>query len=237
MNITNIINLFRAYFIENKKILLILCIITFSIAAFGFVSFSTPGITTFVPYLLLLWIAGTFFQFSLKKNNSTLFFNLPATTMEKFIHAVWVIILVGIVLRILTIAGAYTGHYLFRLFIYSEESNEIVNGISILKLYLESSLSDYLINGAVVLAFLFGSIYFRRNSFIKTVVITISFLFAMAIHFIVLLYAIFGKGAHKSINIDISDFLFLQNYYCIIPIALALFFLSLTWLRLRETEV
>ena len=238
MNIIHITNLFRAYFIENKKTLLILCIITFGIAAFAFTLSPYPEVIPELPALLLFWVAGTFFQFALKKSNSAHFFNLPATTAEKFIHSIVTIAFVGITLHILMLAGAYTGHYLIRPLIYSGESTHIANGLSILKMSMWS-LDDYLTNITVISAFLFGSIYFRKNAFIKSLAIGTGVLFGVALYFVGLLLAIFGKGSlsNGSVNIDITDFVFIQDYYYFIPIVAVLFFLSLTYLRLKETEV
>lgn len=165
------------------------------------------------------------------------FFNLPTTTGEKFTHALIVILSAGIALRILAITGALTGHFLIRPLIYFESSS-ILSGMDILKMNIWS-FSDYLVNAFVISGFLFGSIYFKKSALIKTFAITIGFLFGIAFYFVGLIYVVFGKSSlsDESINIDIANFVFLQNYYYLIPVVLALFFFSLTYLRLRETEV
>lgn len=230
MNITHIINLFRAYLIENKKILLIYCLATFALAVLGSSFFSVPVLSLIVPYLILIWVAGTFFQSSLKKNNCTHFFNLPVTTAEKFTHAVGVILVLLIALAALLLAGTYIGTYFIRpLYIPITSDWQLSSEIyKMVSWDFATSLS----------VFLFGSIYFKKNSFIKTWGTVSVISIAVIFYFFGLIFIVFGtRSAEINSSINIFDFSFFQNYYYLLYSVVILFFLSLTYLRLKETEV
>jgi hypothetical protein len=231
MNIIHLINLFRAYLIENKKVLLIYCLITFGIAILGFSTNSMQVIAILVPYFILYWVAGTFFQSTLKRNNNTHFFVLPVTALEKFIHAVAVILILGITLLTLEIAGAYIGAYILRpLYNMGEVVMQLDTHIyKLISLDALSSLS----------LFLFGSIYFVKNAFIKTWASISAISIGVVLYFIGLTLHIFGnlRTIDNLLIINNDSFLPLANYFYIFTILFAALFLSLTYLRLRETEV
>jgi hypothetical protein len=236
MNITHIFNLLRAYFIENKTKLLICCLATFGVVTFGFTTSAMPEITPYFPYIMLFSLVA-FGKSNLINNNSTHFNTLPATSFEKFIHAVFNILLLGIVLQFFSLAGAGTGRYLF-LPLFRENINTF--GYSFLDLNF-LNLKGYTLFLVYLIIFLFGSIYFKKSAFIKTVGVGIGFLFGLGLYFIALTYLTLGNKMYKNIdnsfNINLAEFSFFQNYWYFFPIALIIFFLSLTYLRLRETEV
>ena len=240
MNITNILNLFRAHYIENKKRLIRGCLIAFGITAFIFTIESSSGriLNGFtIPFLCIL--SGTFYQHSLKKSNAIHFFNLPVTACEKLIHAILVLIIVGIGIQPLLLAGAYAGQYLFQPIFFHDL---FVNNLSLHFNIWEQSLmswKEYLYLGAGVSAFLFGSIYFKKNAFWKTLGAGFGFLLGSALYSFLLFYIVFGNinEMQNDFSFNFVESPFLQNYHYIIPIALIAFFLSLIYLRLRETEV
>jgi len=236
MNIFNITNLFRAYFIENKKMLLLCSIITFASLACGFTDNSMPEFSPVLPWLILLWIAGTFFQPILKRNNSTHFFNLPVSTGEKLLSATCLIIIMGCILFLLSLAGAYTGRYLIRPLIYFK-SMEFPNTIIECLNFNIDAITYF---GAALFGFLFGSIYFKKNAFWKTLVSGLGVLFGIALYSLALISIAFSTKFENSdypININLGDYQFVQNYHYIFPLVLLVFFLFLTYLRLKETEV
>jgi membrane-associated PAP2 superfamily phosphatase len=190
----------------------------------------------------MLWLACSFFQFSLKKNNSIHFFNLPVTTLEKFTHALLAVGVIGIVIHLLAFAGAYTGYYFVRPLFQIEESKWIIDG-SLWK-ELAWHKEAYWGYAAALAALLFGSIYFRTKALIKSIGTFLAFSFASSLYSFLLFYIAFGNIWNKkellaehSININIIDPLSWEEYYYVAPIAVIMFFLSLTYLRLRETEV
>jgi len=229
MNITNINSLLKAYFIENKKTLLILCVIIFGTTLFLYTLPSVSEDVRDFPSYLWFWLAGTFFQPYLRKNSSTHFFSLPASIVEKFIHAVVIVLLAGIAIEALTSAGACVGQYFIRPFFYFSETN-----VGILEL-TSSKVFDYLLSLAIATGFLLGSIYFRRHAFIKSLAIGIGILFAVAIYFRVMERIVYGKLLDNSA--PDAELFFFQDYHSLMLCVLALFFLLLTYLRLRKTEV
>jgi hypothetical protein len=229
MNITNINILLRAYFIENKKRWLILGIIIFGVTVFFYTLPSVPEDVRDFPFYLWFWIAGTFFQPYLRKNSSTHFFSFPASIVEKFIHAVVVVLFAGVVIELLTLAGACIGQHLIRSFFYFYESNVSIWEFNSAKKF------EYLLNIAVAMAFLYGSIYFRKHAFIKTLAIGIGVLFAVAIYFRVMERIIYGELLNNSA--PVAELFLFPNFHFFFLCILTLFFLFLTYLRLRKTEV
>jgi hypothetical protein len=245
MNITHLIHLFRAYFIENKKTLLICCLISFGLLALAFATNAMPEILPVTPYLIMLWIVGSFFQFSLKKNNSVHFFNLPVTTAEKFTHSILAILFIGIVIHTLAFAGAYFGYYVIYplLHVNIDEVRWIANGRMSIWEQLTWTKPIYWTYGVGLAAFLFGSIYFKTKAIFKSLGSGLGFLTGIGFYFWALVSITFralfnGESQYRSsVNINLTDTPFWQEHYYVIPIALIVFFLSLTYLRLKETEV
>jgi hypothetical protein len=123
----------------------------------------------------------------------------------------------------------------------------MMHGLNFWGLILINS-NGYLIFATILSIFLFGSIYFKTKAFIKTIAAGSVFSFGFSIYALALVAISFGginnntgnlyiNNTEYSTNIDIVDSPFWQTHYYIIPIALIVFFLSLTYLRLRETEV
>jgi len=234
MNITHITNLFRAYFIENKKRLLICCLATFAALAFGFSFSAMPEITPFFPYLVLFFLVA-FGNSSLIKNDNLHFNTLPASNLEKFVHAIFSIISLGVLLELFALAGACTGRFLIMPFLRSEINT---HGYSFLSLFL-MDLKGYLIFAMILALFLFTSIYFKKNAFLKTIGVSIGFNFGIGLYFLALTYISFRDEMYRnnSLNVNLAENQFFQAYWYLFPIAIVVFFLSLTYLRLRETEV
>jgi hypothetical protein len=236
MNLTRINHLLRAYFIENKKTLLICCLIVFAAAVLNFTLIAAP-LSVMIACFIPCWIAGRFFQPSLKRNNSTHFFNLPVTASEKLIVATVVIISFTAVILLLHSAGAYTGYHGLLPILNPEGKSIVESNLSLICFW---HIRAYLDIAIVIFVFLFGSIYFKKNAFLKTLVSGIGFFTTIALYQLGLLYFAFGKlsniPANHPTNINILNSSFIDGYY-ITPIAAILFFLSLTYLRLKETEV
>jgi hypothetical protein len=245
MNITHLRHLFRAYLIESKRTLLICSLISFGLLALAFATNAMPEILPITPYLITLWIAGSFFQFSLKKNNSVHFFNLPVTTAEKFIHAILTTLLIGIGIHLIAFVGAYIGYYLIHplLHINIDKARWIANDKMSIWNQLIMHKKAYWFYGASLAALLFGSIYFKTKAIVKSLSSGLGFLFGIALYFWALFSITFWKDINSihqyngSMDFNLADSPFWYEHYYIAPIALIVFFLSLTYLRLRETEV
>ena len=244
MNITHIIHLYKAYFIEHKKRVILGSIICFVALAWGFSQYSGPEISPAVPFGFLIGIAGVFFQFSLKKNNTTHFFNLPVTAGEKLVNAIAVILTFCIIICAASLAGSYIGYYIFHPLMNPNGGhpafiNEISEEGLLFKIYLDYYRPIGLLYFAAALStFLFGSIYFKKNAIWITAAIGLGFLMCMAFYIIALIYIAFGNieaiGSETTIQVRNLEFI---THYWIIPTAIIVFFLSLTYLRLKETEV
>ena len=242
MNITHIIHLFRAYFIENKKMMLTCGLIVFTAAVLDLtLSYETELsalIAGFIPFI----IAGSFFQSSLKKNNSTHFFNLPVTTAEKLVNAILVIGVVGVGMFLLFLAGGSLGDYCIRPMLNPEAGSiygRLNESFFLHHIKLICDTKFILYYAVVLFVFLFGSIYFRKRAFVKTLVCGTGFFTSIALYILALLYLSFRNMEHSiefGATASLRDFSFIEESYCI-PIALIVFFLSLTYLRLKETEV
>lgn len=239
MNIIRIINLLRAYFIENKKTLLICSLIVFVATVLDATFSYSIELAAMVACLIPFWISGRFFQSSLKNNNSAHFFNLPVTTGEKLTYSIFITVVFGVIIYLLFNAGAYAGYFGFR---------PILNPIAE-NLYEHSGRGLFgggiewewfLFYGTILFAFLFGSIFFRRNAFWKSLVCGVVFFIGLSLYILALFGIAFknmgGYRVDYEATYQIRNFDFLMDYN-IIPVAAILFFLSLTYLRLRETEV
>jgi hypothetical protein len=198
-------------------------------------------ISSALPFVFVIIIAGMFFQSSLKRNNNVHFFNLPVTAGEKLVNAIAVLTIFAIVFHIMVVVGTYTGYYFIRPAFNIGANMFVVDGMSILKLSIWDS-EKYALFATALSVFLFGSIYFKRMALLKTFAIGVGFLIAIALYNLLLRFIAFEnltsftKG-EDSFKINMFHTLFYGGYEYIIPIIITLFFLSLTYLRLRETEV
>ena len=237
MNLTRISYLLRAYLIENKKRLLICCLIVFAAAILDSTLNYSLELSDILTCFILFWIAGRYFQSSLKRNNSTHFFNLPVTTGEKLIVATVFITVFSTVILLLYNAGAYTGYYGLRPILNPEgRSIYVERNLPVATLW---EIQTYLYIAVTLFVFLFGSIYFKKNAFVKTIASGVGFFIGVISYQLVLLRIAFGNLndiAHNKLTVNLRDYEFVSEYH-IIPIVLILFFLSLTYLRLKETEV
>jgi hypothetical protein len=172
------------------------------------------------------------------------FFNLPVTAGEKLVNAIVVLATLMIAFHIIMVAGTYAGYYLLRPAFNMGANMFVIDGMSILKSSVWF-LEGYLLFAAAISVFLFGSIYFKRNAFWKTLLSGLVFLSGIALYSLCLYWIAFRRVENSlywgnydnSTNINLSHYLFFPNYEYIIPIIITLFFLSLTYLRLKETEV
>ena len=244
MNTRRIINLFRAYFIEHKKMLLICSLAVFMVDALDLTFLNgaeISALTWFIPF----WVAGTFFQTSLKRNNSAHFFNLPVTAAEKFCNAVIILLILTFAVQALYYAGSSVGYYGLRPLLNPDaHSLRFEVGLVGRSLFDSWDWELCLVYFTGIFTFLFGSIYFKKHAFWKTLVCGIGFIFVFVVFYGKLLrFIAFGTDKLGLLypfeiisSVELSHTSFWHGFD-ILSIALILFFLSLTYLRLKETEV
>jgi len=220
--------------------MLICCLIVFAAATLDFTLSYSAGLSIFLACFIPYWVAGRFFQSSLKSTNSTHFFNLPVTTGEKLLNATITVIVLGFIIELFLVAGGYLGYYGIRP-VLNPEQECIYQKIGVDLFYGE--LYDwkmYLYYAVPLFVFLFGSIYFKKNSFWKTFGCGMGFFAGIAFYILVLLAISFRNFDETLLSsnatVELRDYSFVTQSH-IIPIVVILFFISLTYLRLKETEV
>ena len=245
MNAARIIYLFRAYFIENKKKLLICCLISFATLCIAYCHRAMPEFSPLVPYLITFWLAGTFFQYTLRKNNTPYYLSLPVTAGERFVHTILVLLVLGVIINLLALAGSYVGYYVIHPLFNTnmDEIRWIACGSPSTWNQHIMYLRGWRYHLIIFSAFLFGSIYFKKRAFWKTLICGTSFFIVIRLYYELLIFFIFGHLKPSAYDVYSLEFLgkidtfhFLFNYP-IFRIVLILFFLSLTFLRLKETEI
>jgi hypothetical protein len=156
--------------------------------------------------------------------------------VEKLIFAVGVVLIFGIVFQTIEIAGASIGRYL----ILPYFSNEInTHGYNFLSLNI-LNLIGHLKFAAYLSVFLFGSIYFNKNAFLKSIGVLIGLGFSIILYVLGLTLISFGDFINQDMGLIDKNLIyisFFETHWYILPIFIIVFFLSLTYLRLRETEV
>jgi len=193
-------------------------------------------ISILFPYLFLFVVAGIFFQSSLSKNKSAYLFNLPVTTGEKLCSAMVALMTVGVIFHILMVVGTYTGYYFVRPIFHDRTNIFVTNVWSILKMSF-GALDYYLLFAAVGSTFLFGSIYFKKLALLKTFSLGIGCLLIIQLYNSLLLFITFGISTPNTTRLSMLNVAFYGEYSNAVFAIITLFFLSLTYLRLKETEV
>ncbi|MDD4581562.1 MAG: hypothetical protein PHH25_04240 [Bacteroidales bacterium] len=232
LSLTRIKHLLNRYFIENWKKDLYVGLVLLVIA---FASNPMAGFSSFVYIVMILLYTGRIFGNLAHKESAQHYLMIPASTSEKLItniflsHIYYVLLLLvflvlGILLRALILAP------------YCDES--------LCYTFLKFKLISF--NFASYLSFLsfqsilvFGSIYFKKNAFIKTLLSIAAFFFflTMLVIFIVRMY-------EGNMTLLVEEFeYYVRNpsasFYIstIISIVATCFFWILSYFRLRETEV
>jgi len=245
MKIKRINHLLRAYYFENKKRLFGAAIIIFAVAVLESIN-GLLEISPLVYFGVMIGLAGMFFQSSLKRENSVHFFNLPVTAGEKLVNAMVVLSVLFVVFHLIMVAGTYMSYYLLRPVFYSGENILVAKGKSIWDLSIWF-WEGYLLFAAAISVFLFGSIYFKKNAFLITLACGVGFLFVIPIYNWLLILVAFNSsnpftGGEYPIEYTakinmFNPAFFYGGFESVLFIAATLFFLALTYLRLKETEV
>ncbi|HOS15941.1 MAG TPA: hypothetical protein PKX15_02845 [Bacteroidales bacterium] len=232
LSLTRIKHLLNRYFIENWKKDLYVGLVLLVIA---FVSNPMAEFSSFVYMVMVLLYTSRIFSNLAYKESAQHYLMIPASTTEKLItniflsHIYYVLLLLaflvlGILLRALILAP------------YCDES--------LCYTFLKFKFNSF--NFASYLSFLsfqsilaFGSVYFRKNAFIKTLLILSAFFFFLTI---LVIFIIRMNVGSMTLLVEEFDYYVRNpnlNYLIpsIISIVFTCFFWILSYFRLRETEV
>ena len=232
LSLTRIKHLLNRYFIENWKKDLYVGLVLLVIA---FASNPKAGFSSFVFMVMVLVYTGRIFCNLAHKESAQHYLMIPASTTEKLItniflsHIYYVLLLLvflvlGILLRALILAP------------YCDASDCYSIIDAKMSMFCFSSYVSFLCFQSILV---FGSVYFKKNAFIKTLLSIAAFLFflTMLVIFIIRMYI-------GSMTLPVVEF---DNYVknpsasfylsTIISIVITCFFWILSYFRLRETEV
>lgn len=236
--------LFSKYFIENWKKDITNFLILFIISGFaGYNLNNTSSIANFVLVIMILVYASSTFGMLSYKPKAMNYMLIPASSQEKLIVN---IILVNIyylgVLYISYIAGFFAGNSIYVL-MHS-------GGYSLLPFKEYASIDYNVILGLLLIQsiFIFGSVYFKRKAFLKTILAI--FCFGLFIAFIDGGLVYFLTENH-SMTITTNQYYmdgtstgmkrFIDEYGQILQIVwsiiFTLYFWVMSFIRFRETEV
>ena len=233
MNTKNIFNLIRRYFIESGRkdinsFILIVLIIAF-ISFFSISGRISDSMMVFLTFLMGIIYAGRIFGIFLPAGRAIHYLTIPASTMEKTIANG---LLVFVYFNALLIASLLLGNTLGGL------AHKLLDPNYHLHFYMPFDLDNLILILVFESIYMFGSIYFKQRTAIKTSLVII----AVFLFFIVLDTTLIGRYFIHSNpeNIQIAEEKLnningeLIEY--IASILTFVFFNFMTWLRLRETE-
>jgi len=251
MNINNIKNLLRAYFVENgRKDLINLSVMALITLVFNFIGPSHDSVVeVVVAAIWLLLYASRIFNDLGSSSKSIHYLMIPANHCEKTTAAM---LLVNIYFVLLLAVGMWVG-YSISYFV----QNQILSAV-----YDPSALGPYMSRystselGATILAmyvflsvFFFGSIFFRRKAFVKTILWTVLIGMAFAILLTFVAWLNMRSFVANSFDGNINFMFPLTRhdpkivgkgvsygcYYCLECVVIVYFYV-LSFLRLKETE-
>jgi hypothetical protein len=240
LSLTRIKHLLNRYFIENWKKDLYVGLVLLVIA---FASNPMAGFSGFVYMVMVLLYTGRIFGNLAHKESAQHYLMIPASTSEKLIVNLFLSHIYYVLLLLVFLVSGI----LLRAFILSPFC-ETFNCFSFLdakkSMFSFSSYVSFLSFQSILA---FGSVYFRKNAFIKTLLSIAAFFF-----FLVMLVIFIFRLNPDSLTPLMDEFKVMQesfminrmlNYktsFCIstiIYIVITCFFWMLSYFRLRETEV
>ncbi len=196
------------------------------------------GICNILFSIYLILIAGRFFQ-KTKTGEAIRYHSLPSTPGEKLASAVIMLYAYWLVSVIIIFTGAFLGELLIEPLIY------VNNGPIDIANYFEITINQISTHSLLIAVFLFGSSYFKKNAVISTF---------LSIIIVCIIFSIFiGTGGgwmlhgfastmnSGNLHLTLGELSVLSKFeglieWIIYAITL-LFFYTLTYFKLRETEV
>lgn len=249
-SIDRMLLLARSIFVQNKsKDLRLALVVAGVMAVIGLMHPITGTYHILFGAEVIVWMvmAGTTYKMMTNQPRAMAYLTLPASTAEKTVVTIaYLNIYYFVLLAASSFIGFYIGQFLhntiailpfFRDFVVSPEGHTF----SLSSVELSSGRpSKLLYNMMWVSILLFGSIYFKKNAILKTLLT--AFVFGFSI-FILDMIVIASAGyafslSMNNINMDFPDIpQWIENVtYYTVPSVITLFFWFMTYLRLKETE-
>lgn len=246
MKIQNIKKLLRLYFIENwKKDLLWvfgpLCLITFLIVQIQSASLFPSIVELFVAAVFLLSFPDRLFNNLRSPSQGIHYLMIPANTTEKVVTN---ILLTNIYVVLGLAVSIYVGYSLSYLVL---ELRNIPNLPGYMERYARLAdwdIIDWISFETALSVFFFGSIYFRKKGFYKTVGIASAVSTAFCSLFILVVWLNLVSTAdlnfsnyswYSTMFEDVPSKL-IKPLYITVNIVVIVFFYGLSFLRMKETE-
>lgn len=249
MKVQNILNLLKRYFIESRKKDLTTALLVILITAFlTFISVSDSdggGLLVIVLYIMALIYAAKVFRVFQPAGRAIHYLTLPASSLEKTIaNGILVFIYYNLLLIVSLLLGYVIGGLLQELLSYflCKYSNAHLDCSYSYQFHMPFSVHNIIVLIVFESIFMFGSVYFKTHSFIKTALILFGFLFFLFVIDGVIMgsYLMRIQGISPRFVEDIQNsFIIVHGELIenILSVLIFLFFGFMTWLRLRETEV
>lgn len=239
----------RSIFVQNKsKDLRLALVIAGIMAFFGLLRSITGTYHILFGAEVIIWmvLAGTTYKMMSNQPRAMAYLTLPASTAEKTVITIaYLNIYYFILISVSSFIGFYIGQLLHNAIAILPFFRDLIgspNGHTFSLSSVEFSSgnpSKLLYNLMWVSIMLFGSIYFKKNAILKTLLTAFVFGFAIFILDMIVIssasYA-FNLSSMNYMNFpDIPEWIENVTYYAV-PSVITLFFWFMTYLRLRETE-
>ncbi len=241
----------RSIWLQNRsKDWRLAIVIAAVMAFFGLVSplYGSYDFLSLPVKVILVILAGTTFKMLGNPSRAISFLTIPASTAEKtavIILYLQVYYLVG--MCVVSFVGYYVGQLLHNLLLALPFVNEFFNGadsftahqFSVASVSFPEFGNTLMTLSVFISIFLFGSVYFRKNALLKTVLSICAFLFALfLIDVFVFGIATTGFGCTFSTSKAFPELTpWAQDVISYgLRTVVVLFFWFMTYLRLRETE-
>lgn len=233
------------YFIEHwKKDMMIFAIILIINIFFGFIvrPGSELGASSLSYVMTTLILASNIFYPLKRKDHALNYLMVPASNLEKVTVNIFLIhIYQTLALLVVTVAGLFIGKGIMTI-VFPTQLNPL--DFNLIFRVFDFDLFIRLIMFQAI--FIFGSVYFKKNTFIKTGLLIVGFLFFIILFDIGFVLAFINKDYANISNMSVEIFIdenfnfsiqhseLISNLFCIFY---TLIFWVLSFFRLRETEV
>ena len=238
----------RNIWIQNKSKDLHLALLIVAIMTFiGLVSSANEdyNLLNLPLKIIVIVLAGTTFKKLAIPSQAVSYFMIPVSTAEKTIVAILFLQLYYIIgIGILSFVGFYIGQIIHNLILFIPFFKQLFIEIESTTPHFTLSSISYSDIGTSLLnltlyvsIFLFGSIYFRKNAIIKTLLSVGGFIFAIMIINIIILGIVninhpYNHTSFNLVNLSVETNIISYT----LKVLAILFFWFITYLRLKETE-